>query len=120
MKRNRWLYINLIVILIGTLMPPGEGGVKLFPHADKIIHFILFAGLGVNICYAFIKTNTLPFVLLLGVLLGFTTEVIQDFIPGRSLDFYDALADTLGIASGYLCYTSFTSSFNKLIGWLRG
>ena len=119
MRRNRWLYINIIIILVGTLMPPGEGGVKLFPHVDKVIHFILFAGLAINSCYAITDSKKLTLGLLLAVILGFITEIIQDYIPARSLDFYDALADTLGIYIGYLLYSNFTTLFKKLIRWAK-
>ena len=120
MRRNRWLFINIIIILVGTLMPPGEGGVKLFPHADKIIHFALFAGLGVNICYTLSNSKKLTLPLLSAIIFGFITEIIQDYIPGRTLDFYDALADTLGVCGGYLFYQKFASSLDKLILFLRG
>ena len=46
---------------------------------------------------------------------GLITEVIQQFIPGRNREFYDGLADTLGIVSGFYLYQiCFRTDENKL------
>ena len=66
----------------------------------------LFFGryLAVNVLYKYEHHQRLTFYLFGCILLGFATEMLQEHIPGRGLDFYDALADTLGIVIAYYFY----------------
>jgi len=94
----------LIVVVTGSLLP-GDSPImeKLDSLAvnDKLEHFVAYAGL------AFVPTlhetaikfgASLAFVAIMGVLL----ELGQLFVPGRTCDFYDALADGAGILVGFL------------------
>lgn len=49
------------------------------------------------------------------IILGLLTEVLQQFIPGRGMDIYDGIADTLGTVIGYYIYRSNKSKLDKLI-----
>lgn len=42
------------------------------------------------------------FILSIGIV--FLTEFLQQFIPGRGMDIYDAIADTFGVAAAYYFY----------------
>lgn len=50
-----------------------------------------------------------------GIILGLMTEVIQQFIPGRNMDIYDAISDSLGIIIGYYAYRSKRNLFDKIL-----
>ena len=101
-RRNRILIPSLLLVLIATLMP-GDGKIA-GNHLDKVAHLLLFSFLTMNILYKYENSSKLIDYLLFCVLLGFATEFAQQFIPGRGLDFYDALADTVGIVVAYLVY----------------
>ena len=101
-RRNRILIPSLLLVLIATLMP-GDGKIA-GNYLDKVAHFLLFAFLTINILYKYENSFKLIDYLLFCVLLGFATEFAQQFIPGRGLDFYDAVADTLGIVVAFFVY----------------
>jgi len=100
------LLVSLTIVLVVTLTP-GNGNIA-GNYFDKVVHFTIFAFLA----FAIIKTSpsnkNLSLYLFLAILLGFATEIAQQFIPGRNLSFYDALANTLGIFTTYL-YNQSTS-----------
>lgn len=67
---------------------------------DKAVHFCLFAPLPLltYLSSAFMKMKfKLLFTSLFSFLLAFFTEIVQSFLPYRSYDLYDLVADTLGI-----------------------
>ncbi len=87
-------------------MPPG------IPHMDKVVHAVEYGILAVLLARAVRLTSltaSLPLVfaiaLYFAVFYGVTDEFHQSFVPGRSADFDDLLADTIGAAiaaAGYL------------------
>ena len=74
----------------------------LFPGQDKLFHLIAFGILGFLTMgtqlasYAGYPTRRVWLVVLAVTLYGILDEVHQYFVPGRSADVYDALADALG------------------------
>ncbi len=79
--------------------------------ADKVLHFAAYAGLAVLCARAFRRRwpGLSPWGLgnlsLLAVALyGLTDEFHQAFVPGRTADPWDWLADILGAAAGTLAY----------------
>jgi VanZ family protein len=75
-----------------------------FISADKLIHFGIFFILGILAARAFLFQQRFPLVqkyaLLFAVLFvmsyGASDEIHQMFVPGRSPEIFDFLADTLG------------------------
>ena len=72
---------------------------------DKIIHFALYSFLSYLLFFAFFKTqkslfhkNAHLFSISIGILYALTDELHQKFVPGRSCDFFDFLADGIGVA----------------------
>jgi len=71
---------------------------------DKYVHFIIYFGLCLLFFYSlknqtkFTKLHSSPlfFALLFTSLYGITDEVHQYFVPGRSSDILDWVADTIG------------------------
>jgi len=112
-RRNRLLVVSVIIILIVTLTP--ANGKMLGSYLDKVGHFMIFFFLAINLCYKYQKNEALIGVLFGGILFGFLTEILQQFIPGRNMDIYDAIADTLGIIVGYYFYSSYKFKLDKFI-----
>jgi VanZ family protein len=71
---------------------------------DKLIHFgvyfmlalLTFRALRHQTRFAFLSRHSLSFTVLIIILYGATDEVHQYFVPGRSADVFDLLADTVG------------------------
>jgi len=101
-KRNRILPVSILIVLIVTLTP-GDGKI-VGMYLDKIVHFLIFFFLSINILYKYNGTRVLSFYLFLAVLMGLGTEFFQQYIPGRNMDIIDAIADILGIVGAYLFY----------------
>jgi len=98
------LYYGLIFFL--SAQPNVELPVS-FPLIDKILHLFLYAGFGVCVTYSLIRLSRIKawrqllVLVLLGIVLGGLDEVHQMFVPGRSADVADAIADILGILAGW-------------------
>ncbi len=79
--------------------------------ADKALHFAAYAGLGVLFARAYRARwpglsgwGLGNLSLLSAALYGLLDEIHQAFVPGRSADPADWLADSLGAAAGVLVY----------------
>ena len=112
-SRLKWaaniLLIIWMVIMTVLLFAPGSpyDGDLFFKGEDKVAHFGLFFG------WSFLMTirgmysrynNTYIYtgVVILAILGAISTEIIQGFIPYRSQDFFDFLADMVGVPVGIL------------------
>ena len=84
---------------------PGGNTPPPFPGADKVVHFVLYAGLGGLLR---LTINPVLWVIALGSFYGVLDEFHQSFVPGRTADPFDVLADILGTVFG--CF---------VINWLR-
>lgn len=81
------------------------------PFQDKGVHFIEYLVLGFLCAYAARRTwldrapaRTILFGAFLAAAWGFSDELHQAFVPGRSADIVDFVADTLGASAGALLY----------------
>lgn len=76
---------------------------------DKLVHAVLF-GLQYFLLYLPLtmqadsnkKRDISPYLALCVGIWGMTTEIIQRFVPGRSFDWADWIADLLGIAMAFI------------------
>ena len=87
--------LSLLLLFGLTLLPTAIKPINI-SNADKIFHFIAFAGVTYLLLYALPgvkKINLLVFM----VTLGFAIELVQYNIPGRDFSWLDALADSLGV-----------------------
>lgn len=104
----------LIIIFILTFLPGNEvNKVKLFHHADKLIHLLLFVVLSILLLYDLNKfhkvsgmgMNRIFIVIATGMSAGILTEVIQYlYIPGRTGSIIDFISDFTGITTGLILY----------------
>lgn len=81
---------------------PSIDAPALFPGQDKLFHLVVFGALG------FLLMGTLPAaphgyrrqqlwgVAIVVLLYGISDEFHQHFVPGRSVEFFDVVADALG------------------------
>lgn len=95
------------LILALTLMPLPEGdGPGLFPGADKLVHFALFALYGLAAQADAAARGRLRVgataAAAVGLFMAAGTELAQAFIPGRGADLADFAADAAGLAFGLL------------------
>jgi VanZ family protein len=102
------LMITILLCIPGTKLPKITWTDKIW--LDKWIHAALFAILILTWCWsysakqktAFDKKRLFIFIALLGFLYGIGTEILQElFIPFRSFEIPDIIADGVGVAVGY-------------------
>ena len=86
------------------------------PHADKLVHAIEYAGLGLLLCRllrrsgdsgdeSVLTASKTALIIFLGAAYGVSDEYHQTFVPGRNgNDIGDLIADTLGTALGVLLH----------------
>ncbi len=108
------LLIIFLLIIPGSGLPPVSKWWK-FEGYDKVIHFLMFASFVVvwSWHYGYIKANNphkwrlwvLCFTMI-SIILGVVMEYVQrDYIPNRSFDVYDIVADTAGaVVAAILVY----------------
>lgn len=85
----------------------------IFPGIDKVVHLSIFAVLGFCILAAFPRMKLHTYIYLI-LIYAFVTEILQDVMNvGRSAEFLDVVADTVGCAIGYLLYLKLNSLFKK-------
>ncbi|NIM59679.1 MAG: hypothetical protein GTO16_12180 [Candidatus Aminicenantes bacterium] len=83
---------------------------------DKVIHIVEFALLGLFLSFGYfmsLKSSLMMRAVLTiftGIILGGLDEFHQYFIPRRSIEFFDVIADAVGVLSGFLLYYYFSRS----------
>lgn len=84
----------------------------LFPHQDKVFHFVAYFLLTSLMCVACkINQYTLFWAVVVAALYGITDEFHQGFVPGRDVSLLDWLADVFG---SVVAYFFFKAMFSRL------
>lgn len=104
-----WLTITLILLTLPGSAFPKENWLS-FIWADKLIHICMFALLTFLWCFAFYKSNVAnellkPFIIIgfVFIIYGIAMEFVQkNWIPNRSFELEDIIADTIGVVLGFL------------------
>lgn len=99
-------FIFCLTLMPGKYMPPTS--IWDFLSFDKFAHFFVFAILVFLMLIGFIKQRTYPYIrfkaykMAFGISLcyGLFIEVCQSFVPGRSFDVQDILANAIGCILG--------------------
>ena len=112
-QRNRMLIVSLVIVLVVT-MTPGNGKCA-GNYLDKVVHFIVFLLFSININYKYYNSGKLTSFIIWAIFLGLMTEVIQQIIPGRNMEMYDGIADTLGIITGYYLYKNKKDRIGRIL-----
>ena len=109
-----WTLLIQIGLCVPVTVLGGEGLLKI-PHFDKYVHVILFAGFtalwGYYLFRKGFSTERLKqvflWVFLAAAAYGILLEFIQlFFVPGRSFDIGDIVADIVGAGLGWLWLSS--------------
>lgn len=79
--------------------------VTVFSWDDKIQHTVAYAPLGFLLLRSIVWKNKIThrdwwLAVVIGALYAVSDEIHQHFVPGRTMDWTDALADTLGVTIG--------------------
>jgi VanZ family protein len=106
-RASRWLppLLWTALILVGTSWPSISVGPDAVIGFDKVMHFSVYAVLGVLVRRAVLAPDSLRTLALIVVAVsafGALDEWHQGFIAGRSQSGFDWLADTLGVITGVL------------------
>ena len=109
-QKNKLFLVLFIILIIAitvlSLLPP-KSDLEL-GKSDKLTHFLAYAILSLN--FGFISTKIrsyfigIPFLITYGLLI----EFFQGFVPGRDPSFYDALANFVGVFSGFFIFRLFS------------
>lgn len=115
-KRGRWiwplLYAATIVAMSHRSTVPGPA----VPGFDKVVHFCAYGLLATALCRLGRGWRAAVGALVATSLFGVTDEWHQSFVPGRSTDLLDWLADTLGAALAVTLYTAWPA-YRWLLEW---
>ena len=97
----------LLMALIFVFSSFPDVPVPLGGGKDVVAHAIVYGGLGILMVRALsdaqwrgVNLQTMAGALVLTVLYGLTDEYHQSFVPGRSADFRDVVADAVGAGIG--------------------
>lgn len=92
----------------------------LFPHADKVLHFITYSLLAflaarsmANEKRGFSGNTVLWTAAAFSFLYGVSDEVHQAFVPSRTASFFDLIADGLGSVAGAVIFQTFFRKDNQ-------
>lgn len=91
------------------------------PHIDKLFHAVGYAILAILFCRAFkslgiLDVHTMMFLnILLSAVYGFSDEIHQYFVPYRSADINDFLANVIGSLLGVFIYHLLTNKLQHRI-----
>jgi VanZ family protein len=114
------LLVMGLIFFFSSLPDPGgpPGGIS-----DKTAHVLIYAALGASLVRALaggrITAMTLPRLLLaaaLGTLYGASDEIHQHFVPPRTPDILDVVADSIGALLGAIVMTLVA---RLLLAWHR-
>ncbi len=110
MKKRAWLAGIALVLYCGFiffLSSLPASSISSYPFSDKAKHFFLYLGLGFIFSY-FLKNLKWDIswfaictaALFFSFIYGLSDEIHQLFVPGRTFDLIDLIADSVGGISG--------------------
>lgn len=98
--------IWLVIVVLGSLLPGNSTPLQELNRLainDKVEHFGAYALLAAILPMVWRERRRAHLATLSAlVLMGILMELAQFFVPGRTPDIMDALADALGVAAGAL------------------
>ncbi len=94
-SRKFTLLTALVILFLCVIKLPESGSQATIPHLDKLVHFLMF--LFLSFVYYLEKRALTLLIALFLAFYGAFIEFVQYFLPYRSADFFDWLADVLGI-----------------------
>ena len=101
-----WLWPFAIALLIFVASSRSTLAGPRIPDSDKVVHFAVYGLLATLVCRQGRGWRAAGWTLLAVSAYGATDEWHQSFVPGRSTDLFDWIADTAGAALAVAAYTS--------------
>ncbi len=108
------IFIAYVVFVIAASLIP-EAGTSIVVYQDKIAHLAAYFVMGVLAWTAVTTMKRKLYLLFFSILLGVVLELVQELVPGRSMDIADAAANTAGVVLAYLV-CRFCAEY---VGWRR-
>ncbi len=106
--RRDWIWpvvVAATIILASSRAVTAPGFTRWFPHFDKVTHFFIYGLLATLTLRALGSRRWAPWLAITAVsLFGASDEWHQSFVPGRSCEVADWVADTLGAALAVSLY----------------
>lgn len=108
------IHLSLILYMAGIFVMssiPGDNLPKSeFEFSDKLVHAVVFMGLFILFFYSLkyqsksvtLRKNSLSFAAIFSALYGLTDELHQRFVPMRSCELADWIADVTGVIIGMI------------------
>jgi VanZ family protein len=115
-RRLRWIWPLAMAALVVFASSRSHISGPNINNFDKVVHFSVFGLLATLICRTGLGWRSAVWALVLASAFGATDEWHQSFVPGRSCDVFDWLADTLGAAVAVTGYTGWRS-YRSLLEW---
>jgi VanZ family protein len=101
---RRWAYPVAVatLVVIASSRSAVESGIRI-EHFDKVVHFSVYGLLGTLVLRA-LGGSRWGWAIVAVSLFGVSDEIHQYFTPGRSMEFGDWVADTLGATVAVMAY----------------
>ena len=119
MKRKHLLLLIWYAIIIWGSLTPNKKlpNVQLFPHFDKIAHFVLYFSLTILLIPVNLNKTKYLRSYIIAFLISCFTGVIFEFLQfythaGRTASLYDAISNTVGAIFGIVVYQLFIREKN--------
>ena len=106
-------WLNTALLLFLTLSTPINTSVG-FAHADKVFHFIGFGAFSFFFFLGYSKFST-QLNVTLSFILGLIVEIAQSYIPHRSFDYWDLVADLCGSLAAVIFLTVLKQALNPKV-----
>ena len=122
---QRWKFAGGLILLIilaaavaPAILPWLAGSEPSVPNVDKWAHGVAFAMLALWFTGQYARSSYARIAIML-LSYGFLIEVVQGFVPYRSAEFGDLVADAAGIAVGLLVAAVATGGWSvRAEAWL--
>lgn len=118
-SRRRWAFALAVAGLVVVASSRSAVAGPAINNFDKVVHFSVYGLLGTLVLRALGGRHG-GWAVAIVSLFGVSDEIHQYFTPGRSMEFGDWVADTLGAAVAVVLYTQWAWYRGKLEQPLRG
>lgn len=103
-ERRRWFWPLCIAVLVFAASSRSSVAGPRIPHFDKVVHFAVYGLLGTLACRLGAGRAGAWWALAAVSAFGASDEWHQSFVPGRSTELGDWIADTAGAALAILLH----------------